>query len=127
MYKFYNPNPKKQCVGDCTVRAISAALDEDWSTAYLDLCAIGMEMCDMPSANAVWGAYLRRIGYRRYMVPDTCPDCYTVGRFADEHPEGTFILALSGHVVCVQDGVIYDSWNSENEIVLYYWQKESEA
>lgn len=28
---------------------------------------------------------------------------------------------------CVQDGVIYDSWNSENEIVLYYWQKESEA
>ena len=39
---------------------------------------------------------------------------------------GTYILALSGHVVCVQDGVIYDSWNSENEIPLYYWVKETE-
>lgn len=114
-------------MGDCTVRAISKATGKGWGETYLAMAVQGYLEGDMPSANAVWGAYLRRIGYRRYMVPDTCPDCYTVGRFADEHPKGTFILALSGHVVCVQDGVIYDSWNSENEIVLYYWQKESEA
>ena len=114
-------------MGDCTVRAISKATGKEWGETYLAMAIEGYLEGDMPSANAVWGAYLRRIGYRRYMVPDTCPDCYTVGRFADEHPEWTFILALSGHVVCVQDGVIYDSWNSENEIVLYYWQKESEA
>lgn len=114
-------------MGDCTVRAISKATGKEWGETYLAMAIEGYLEGDMPSANAVWGAYLRRIGYRRYMVPDTCPDCYTVGSFADEHPEGTFILALSGHVVCVQDGVIYDSWNSENEIVLYYWQKESEA
>lgn len=109
------------------MRAISKATGKEWGETYLAMAIEGYLEGDMPSANAVWGAYLRRIGYRRYMVPDTCPDCYTVGEFADEHPEGTFILALSGHVVCVQDGVIYDSWNSENEIVLYYWQKESEA
>ena len=109
------------------MRAISKATGKEWGETYLAMAVEGYLEGDMPSANAVWGAYLRRIGYRRYMVPDTCPDCYTVGRFADEHSEGTFILALSGHVVCVQDGVIYDSWNSENEIVLYYWQKESEA
>ena len=109
------------------MRAISKATGKEWGETYLAMAVEGYLEGDMPSANAVWGAYLRRIGYRRYMVPDTCSDCYTVGRFADEHPEGTFILALSGHVVCVQDGVIYDSWNSENEIVLYYWQKESEA
>ena len=109
------------------MRAISKATGKEWGETYLAMAIEGYLEGDMPSANAVWGAYLRRIGYRRYMVPDTCPDCYTVGRFADEHQKGTFILALSGHVVCVQDGVIYDSWNSENEIVLYYWQKESEA
>lgn len=109
------------------MRAISKATGKEWGETYLAMAVQGYLEGDMPSANAVWGAYLRRIGYRRYMVPDTCPDCYTVGKFADEHPKGTFILALSGHVVCVQDGVIYDSWNSENEIVLYYWQKESEA
>ena len=114
-------------MGDCTVRAISKATGKEWGETYLAMAVQGYLEGDMPSANAVWGAYLRRIGYRRYIVPDTCPDCYTVGRFSDDHPDGTFILALSGHVVCVQDGVIYDSWNSENEIVLYYWQKESEA
>lgn len=109
------------------MRAISKATGKEWGETYLAMAVEGYLEGDMPSANAVWGAYLRRIGYRRYIVPDTFPDCYTVGKFADEHPKGTYILALSGHVVCVQDGVIYDSWNSENEIVLYYWQKESEA
>lgn len=97
-----------------------------WQEAYLALTIQGYLDGDMPSANAVWGAYLRSLGYRRYIMPDTCPDCYTVGRFADEHLRGTYILALSSHVVCVQDGVIYDSWNSENEIPLYYWVKETE-
>lgn len=109
------------------MRAISKATGKEWGETYLAMAVEGYLEGDMPSANAVWGAYLRRIGYKRYIAPDIFPDCYTVGRFADEHPKGTYILALSGHVVCVQDGVIYDSWNSENEIVLYYWQKESEA
>ena len=127
MYSYFNENPRGKNVGDCTVRAISKAIGKDWGETYLALAIEGYLECDMPSANAVWGAYLRREGYKRYMIPDTCPDCYTVGRFADEHPRGTYILALSGHVVCVQNGTIYDSWNSENEIPLYYWVKETEV
>ena len=46
-----------------------------------------------------------------------------MAEFADLHPSGTYILALSGHVVCVVDNVLYDTWDSSNEIVLYYWQK----
>ena len=92
----------------------------------MSLCIQGYLDGDLPNANACWGAYLRGLGYQRYIIPDTCPACYTVADFAAEHPAGTYILALSGHVVCVQDGVIWDSWNSSNEIVLYYWQKETE-
>lgn len=127
MYSYYNENPRGKNVGDCTVRAISKATGKGWGETYLALAIEGYLESDMPSANAVWGSYLRRAGYKRYMIPDTCPDCYTVGRFAYEHPTGTYILALSGHVVCVQDGTIFDSWNSENEIPLYFWQKESEG
>ena len=122
----YNPNPAGAKVGDCVVRALSKALGQKWEETYIDLCVEGVLKCDLPSANSVWGAYLRRKGFEREIIPNTCPDCYTVGRFADEHPRGTYILALSGHVVCVQDCVIYDSWNSENEIPLYYWVKETE-
>jgi len=35
-------------------------------------------MSDMPSANRVWMAYLKKIGFKKYLIPDTCPDCYTV-------------------------------------------------
>lgn len=121
---YYNPNPRGKAAGDCTVRAISKATGTSWQEAYLALAIQGYLDGNMPSANAVWGAYLRKIGYTRHIVQDTCPDCYTVADFAQDHPMGTYILALSGHVVCVEDGVLYDSWQSQNETVLYYWEKE---
>ena len=125
-FSYFNPNPAGRQVGDCTVRAIAKATGKSWDEIYIGLCLQGLILGDLPSANSVWGAYLRQHGFARNVIPDTCPDCYTVDRFADEHPRGTYILALSGHVVCVQDGTIYDSWNSEDEIPLYYWVKETE-
>ena len=115
----YNPNPQHRNVGDCTVRALSKALKQTWETTFVGLCLEGFMLNDMPSANSVWGSYLKRYGYQRKLAPDDV----TVSEFADLFPDGTYILALSGHVVCIQDNTIYDSWNSGNEIVLYYWQK----
>ena len=123
MWRNHNENPGGRNVGDCTVRAISTALGQDWETTYAGLALQGYLMGDMPSANHVWGAYLRSRGFDRDMISNSCPDCYTVADFAAEHPHGIYILALSGHVVCLQDGVIYDTWHSEHETVLYYWQK----
>ena len=120
----YNPNPTGKNVGDCTVRAISKALNQEWQETYAGLALYGFMMGDMPSANAVWGAYLRQKGFARSIIPDNCPDCYTVEDFAEDHSTGTYILALSGHVVCVRDGVLYDSWDSSGETPLYYWHKE---
>lgn len=123
-YTHYNPNPAQKSVGDCTVRAISKALDQSWEETYTGLCLQGFRMCDMPSANHVWGAYLRENGFRRHILPDECPDCYTVADFAADHPDGTFILAISGHVVCLKDGQWWDSWDSGGEVPVYYWTKE---
>lgn len=123
-FSFFNPNPAGKNVGDCTVRAISRALGQGWEDTYISLAIQGLILGDMPSANHVWGAYLREKGFTRGIIPNTCPDCYTVGEFAAEHPHGIYILALSGHVVCVEDGVIYDSWDSSGEVPLYYWHKE---
>lgn len=120
----YNANPMKKRVGDCTVRAISKVLDEDWEKTYLGLCIQGFLMCDIPNANKVWGAYLRSKGYKRNIVSNDCPDCYTVRDFCEEHPDGRFVLALSGHVVAVVDGEYYDTWDSGDETPIYYWYKE---
>lgn len=121
-YVRYNPNPKRNRVGDCTVRAISKAMGQEWEDTYSGISVYGYALCDMPSANHVWGAYLKRNGFRRYFIDG--PDGYTVIDFCEDHPEGTYILAIEGHVVCVENGCYYDSWDSGDEIPVYYWTKE---
>lgn len=118
-FRYFNPSPSKRNVGDCTVRALSKATGQDWERTYAGLALEGFIRRDMPSSNAVWGSYLRHHGYHRELAPDDM----TVEEFADLHPEGTYVLALSGHVVCIQDGVLYDTWNSGSEIVLYFWKE----
>lgn len=124
MWREYDPNPVRKRVGDCTVRAVSKALEQDWETTYTGIAVEGFLLGDMPSANHVWGAYLRRHGFIRHVIPDTCPDCYTVADFSEEHPNGTYILAISGHVVCVSGGDWWDSWDSGGEIPLYFWERK---
>ena len=126
MYKKYNANPESKRVGDCTVRALSKALGQEWEKTFTELAFEGFLMCDMPSANHVWGAYLKRKGFRRKLIPDECPSCYTVADFCREYPTGTFILAIEGHVVAVVDGDYYDSWDSGAEIPIYYWERKDE-
>ena len=74
----------------------------------------------------VWGAYLKKHGFVREVIPNTCPDCYTVADFCREHPKGTFILALSGHVVAVIDGKYFDTWDSGEELPIYYWHRKED-
>lgn len=123
-WKPYNPSPVGRNVGDCAVRAIAKALETDWETAYALVSLNGYLMGDMPSSNAVWGAVLRQNGYSRYAVPDRCPDCYTMEDFAQDHPRGTYVVGTGTHVATVKDGLIWDSWDSSNEIPQYYWAKE---
>lgn len=123
MFVKFNPNPIHKRVGDCVIRAISKALDQTWEQTYAGVVLKGFELADMPSANHVWGAYLRDKGFARHIVSNDADGAYTVEDFARDHPQGTFILAMNGHVVCVRDGDVFDTWRSENELPIYYWTK----
>lgn len=121
----YNPNPiYGNRVDDCTVRAISKALGQDWEKTYAGLTAYGFMRGDMPNANRVWGAYLKAKGFKRYIIPDEYPFDYTVNDFCMDNLLGTYILAIDGHIVCVVDGKYYDTWDSGEEIPIYYWKRE---
>jgi len=121
--KQYNPNPAGRNVGDCAIRAVAKALDLDWETAYVLISMAGFQMNDMPSSNSVWGAVLRKNGFYRHVLPSTCPDCYTVEEFADEHPHGVYVVGTGNHVVTIVDGTVFDSWDSRREIVSYFWSE----
>ena len=120
-WKFFNPNPVSRNVGDCAVRAVSAALDVDWETAFALISNNAYQMGDMPSSNAVFGSVLRQHGFKRHIIPNTCPDCYSIGQFAADHPNGIYVVGTGNHVVTVKNGWILDTWNSSNEIPVYYW------
>lgn len=124
MFINYNPNPVGRKVGDCAVRALSKALKLDWETTYMKIAIAGLDMGDMPSADSVWGAVLRQNGFYSKMIPDSCPFCYTAEEFAKDHPEGTFVLGFGGHVATVVDGDLYDSWDSSQEVPVYYWYRK---
>lgn len=126
-YAYYNPNPIGRNVSDCSVRAICAALDMAWESAYTALCLEGYVMCDLPNSNACWGSLLLRNGFKKQLISDSCLNGYTVEHFAKDNAEGVFVVAVPNHVVCIKDGEILDSWDSGNEIVLYAFKKEGGA
>lgn len=123
MWKYYNPNPAGRMVGDCSVRAVSAALNVSWDEAFDLLAHNSREMCDMPSADAVIGSLLRQHGFVRSIIPSSCPDCYTIGEFAEDFPRGVYVLGTGQHVATIIDGVILDSWDSSNEIPMFMWRR----
>ena len=124
-YAYYNPNPANKNVGDCVIRAISKAMDWDWEKTYCEIALQGYIMSDMPSANYVWGAVLRNNGFKKYILPDTCPDCYSIQEFCAERPNGTYVIATGSHVVTIIDGNYYDTWDSGDETPIYYYKKEA--
>ena len=66
----YNPNPRRNRVGDCAIRAVAKATYQDWEMAYTGLYVKGYSMVDLPSANSVWGAYLRDFDYQGLSISE---------------------------------------------------------
>lgn len=122
---YHNENPENIQTEDCVIRALALFLEDSWENIYTDLSMQGFNMHSMPSANNVWGRYLKNNGYRRTTIPDICPDCYTIRDFAIEHPVGKYLVGTGSHVVTVIDGDYYDTWDCGNEVPIYYWRKEN--
>jgi len=81
-------------------------------------------MHEMPSSNAVWDAQLISEGFVRAVIPNTCPNCYTVKDFCRDHVDGKYILGTGTHAVAVINGKYYDAWDSGEEIPTYFYRKE---
>lgn len=123
MWIKYNPNPVGRNVGDCAIRAVSAALNISWEEAYDLVSDAARAMGDMPSSDSVWGAVLRQNGFYKQSIPNRCPDCYTVKDFCRDNPYGVYVLGFGGHVATVVDGNLYDAWDSSLEIPVYVWYR----
>ena len=119
-----NMNPDGKVTDDCVIRALATIMGYSWEKAYADLSVEGMENHDLWNKNYVWMNYLKKKGFNRAVIPNTCPDCYTVEDFAKDHPIGQYIVGTGTHVVAVIDGDYYDTWDSGKKVPIYYFKKE---
>ena len=122
-FQFYNPNPEGRDAEDCAVRALCRISGWSWSQAHAALCDLSRQLADMPDSDRAFGAMLHSLGFVRHVIPDFCPDCYTVARFADDYPSGTYVLALPHHVVAVVNGDWFDTLDCGGKPVVFVWAK----
>ena len=109
------------------MRAIAVATGKSWLEVYDDLYRVGRMVFDMENSNDVWGLYLYLLGFQPFLLPESCPQCVTVKEFCRYFPHGRYIIGTGSHAVAVIDGDYYDSWQSGNEIPVYYWEKRKDV
>lgn len=131
MWQYFNPNPAGRTIGDCAIRAISAALGVDWETAKTYLYVMSYQMSTVENSDAAIAGVLRKNGFRRDAIPNECPDCYTAESFCRDHAGdgNTYVLFFGGHVATCKDGddgekILLDSWDSSGEYPQYYWYRK---
>ena len=122
-YIYENLNPLNRRVGDCVIRAIAKVMNMPWDDVAIDLSMMMVQKKDILTSNALWGEYLMANGFRRGILPDTCPNCFTLKDFCIDFPVGTFVVCTGSHVIAVIDGHYYDTFDSGEEIVTYYYEK----
>lgn len=118
-----NLNPAGKRTDDCVVRAIAKALNIDWKSAYTMLSAHGLKLSDLFSKNYVWSDLLITLGFKRSGIPNTCPDCYTVRDFANQHRKGVYVVGTGDHVLTVIDGNWIDSFDSGDMIPIIFFTR----
>ena len=126
MWRKFQNNPTGRNVGDCAVRAVSAALGVDWETAYVMLAVNGFAMGDLQNSNSVIGSVLRQHGFYRFNLSEACPDCYTFEDFARDNPRGVFVVGTGTHVATIIDGNLMDAWDSSDQPVAFVWYRKDD-
>ena len=109
-------------MGDCVVRAIAVATNQDWHRVYKCLYRMGDFEEDMMSSNAAWGKYLYLMGFDPFLLPESCPRCVTIKEFTRYFPRGRYIIGTGTHAVAVIDGDYYDTFDSGGLTPSYFFE-----
>lgn len=116
MYKYYNANSHNNFINDCVIRAISTIENKTWDESYKELSTLarekGLLLDDVNFVRSLLDERYKRLNYHDYV---------TIGEFAEEHSIGRFLVTTRGHITCIIDGVVIDTWDCRNKLVENIW------
>lgn len=122
-FEYYQPND--HICGDCSIRAVSKALNCTWKESLTKLYESALKIKDAPSSRECIGDVLLSNGFVWVPVkPKRGEKRPTVSKFSEQHPNGTYVFNVSNHVVCADNGKYYDIWDSGDKSLYGYWAKE---
>ena len=126
----YNDGGRKKAgfkglTGDCVTRSISIATGMPYESVYSALNFLAKDERIKKGAHRsnsragvhrkTYEKYLRALGWKWVPTMQIGSGC-KVHLIADELPSGKIICRLSGHLTCVIDGVIHDTFDPRREI-----------
>lgn len=116
----------KGFAGDCAIRAVAIASGEDYKKVYNEFKDLNDgKSCRDGTPPKVTKKYMKLHGWKWQATMGIGTGC-RVHLKADELPGGVIIARVTGHIVCVKDGVIYDTHDCsrrETRCVYGYWYK----
>ena len=116
MYKFYNANARGNFVNDCVIRAISLAEHKTWDETYDELSEIAQEE----------GILLDDVNFVEPLLDKrydrVCYNNKYVWEFIVAHPIGTYLVTMKGHITCIIDGVLYDTFDCRDRVMWCAWE-----
>ena len=128
-YVYYQPNGKdvKDKYGDCQIRALTKALHCSWLEAFdrvSPLCREEQVFTPGGAPVEVRKRIFAKLGFEYHGVSvKRGKKRPTVDGFAKDHPTGTYVCNVANHVVAVEDGKYYDTWDSGRCSMYGYFER----
>ncbi len=122
MYNYYNPHPKGLQTDDCVKRAIVVVTGMDYMAVQRELNAF-KKVTGAKKFNSLQNlCYVEDVWQAKKIIPEGRT---TAGEFCRKHPNGRYILSIASHWSSCVEGMIYDTWDCSNELVLAAYQVEA--
>jgi len=112
---------KKDATSDCVVRAIAHATGQDYKETFQDLINLSWQTLENMNDEKCYEEYLYRMGWEKHKpMRNGRNRKFKVNQFPKT---GTYIILTTGHLTCVKDGILYDSWNCGKSSSNSYYTK----
>ena len=116
-FTYFNNNPLSLEEEDCVTRAIALASNLPYS-AIKDKLYYMAQLLDCNALCVCCYSKLLDYIFQYDRVP--CKG-YTVGEIVQKYDNSTLLIRLNGHLTCAIDGILYDLWDSSEELADIVW------
>ena len=126
--KYYSVGKQKDLVGDCAIRAVALALDQDYKETFREMSELGVEeFGEFANSTSVIEEYLSRKGWRKISLKEGKEYKPFYDHRGIIQRDKNYIFKVragyGSHLSAVVRGVNKDTWLCQDKKASFYWVK----